>query len=250
MILIFTIFSSFNFTFQSAVASPPATGDKAFANASVSYTHVNYWQQQAAVNSKVWSTNTTVPFGLDGQAVSNSAGTTTAHISITTTHTNDLLLVTSQVNPSSATCQSTGVSFSLREAYTGWDSSYPWYLNEWYGIAPSAATYVIYVNATTNLAGIVGIGISGVNIASPFDTHSGLPSVATGTGTTFSTAVSTSNATDMVIGFGANAQSYIASPGSGYVMVGGVSTGYEALEYQNETSVQTSLVSPDWVSEL
>ena len=41
MILIFTIFSSFNFIAQSASASPPATGDKAFANASVSYSTLN-----------------------------------------------------------------------------------------------------------------------------------------------------------------------------------------------------------------
>ena len=56
VLLILTVFSSFNFT-QTASASPPATGDKAFANATASYTHINYWQQQPSTNLKIWANN-------------------------------------------------------------------------------------------------------------------------------------------------------------------------------------------------
>ncbi|MCW6159218.1 MAG: hypothetical protein LVQ63_07070 [Thermoplasmatales archaeon] len=57
LILILTIFSSFNFALQPAVASPPATGDIAWANATASYTGVSKWQQQPTTNLKIWANN-------------------------------------------------------------------------------------------------------------------------------------------------------------------------------------------------
>ena len=54
MIMILTIFSSFNFIAQPVSASPPATGDIAHSNASVSYTRINYWQTQPTTNLKLW----------------------------------------------------------------------------------------------------------------------------------------------------------------------------------------------------
>ena len=65
LILVLTIFSSFNFAFQPASASPPATGDIAWANATASYTGVSKWQQQPATNLKLWDTNNSTASSLN-----------------------------------------------------------------------------------------------------------------------------------------------------------------------------------------
>ena len=65
LILVLTIFSSFNFIAQPVSASPPLSGDKAFANASVSYTYINHWQQQPATTLRLWATNNTTATSID-----------------------------------------------------------------------------------------------------------------------------------------------------------------------------------------
>ena len=65
LILILTIFSSFNFAFQSASASPPATGDIAWANATASYTAGSNWNQQPSTNLKLWANNNSTATTLD-----------------------------------------------------------------------------------------------------------------------------------------------------------------------------------------
>ena len=64
LLLTLTIFSSSNIVFQSASASPPATGDIAWANATASYTEVSKWQQQPTINLKLWATNNSTATGL------------------------------------------------------------------------------------------------------------------------------------------------------------------------------------------
>ncbi len=65
LILIFTIFSSVNFAFQSASASPPTTGDRAFANASVSYRTIdntgNEASTQVSLNAVGNATASSIP---------------------------------------------------------------------------------------------------------------------------------------------------------------------------------------------
>ena len=73
MILIFTIFSSFNFTFQSAVASPPATGDEAFSNATASYTRVST-QNSAWTNTTEGLPQNSTASTIDLSASSMSTG--------------------------------------------------------------------------------------------------------------------------------------------------------------------------------
>ena len=75
MIMILTIFSSFNFIAQPVSASPPATGDIAHSNASVSYTRINYWQTQPTTNLKLWGSNNSTATSLTINYAGSGFGT-------------------------------------------------------------------------------------------------------------------------------------------------------------------------------
>ena len=61
---------------------------------------------------------------------------------------------------------------------------------------------------------------SGTRSAAPFDTHSGVPCVATGSSRTPSCSLSTSNTNDMIIGMGTQGGSSIVwTPGAGSTLI-------------------------------
>jgi flagellin-like protein len=158
-------------------------------------------------------TFTTTSMGLDG---STGAGTqsNSASASLTTLSANDVIIVTTGTSSSSTTVtsvrDSAGHTWTHRQTETGSPSVAE---EEWYTIA-STKLSSDSITVTWSASGdnvFSAFGISGANTASPFDTHSGLPAVATGTSTSPSVSVSTSHANDFIFGMLANEHTSFAA---------------------------------------
>jgi hypothetical protein len=78
---------------------------------------------------------------------------------------------------------------------------------------------------------IIAFGINGANTASPFDANSALPAKSTGSGTTQSVAVSTSNPNDYLIG------AIAIKPVSGNAPNPTAGTGFTSIQSNNQGSV-------------
>ena len=88
-------------------------------------------------------------------------------------------------------------------------------------------------------------GVSGANTFSPFDPNSAVPATASGSSTTPSVSVSTSNANDMIVGLFMQNGGSTTTPGSGFsTITSAKSTGTLTMMYSEDevvTSAQTGL---------
>ena len=91
----------------------------------------------------------------------------------------------------------------------------------------------------SNYNGLIVFGISGADLANPFDPNPSLPGAAIGFGTTPSVTISTSHNHDMIIGM---AVSPIATPGSGFTLITQTNMGGDSAEYQIVRSKVTGLL--------
>ena len=72
LFLFLLLSTSFNSITSIASASPPSTGDIAWANATASYTGVSKWQQQPTANLKLWAGNNSTATALNLSSTSTS----------------------------------------------------------------------------------------------------------------------------------------------------------------------------------
>lgn len=138
-----------------------------------------------------------------------------------------------------------GLTWNVRDSgITGGSPSHQWKV--WYAVAntPLSSDVITISLSQSDKLKIIGFGISGANINSPFDSNSAVPSVATGSGTSASTTISTSNSYTMIIGMVAEQPTETPTlSGSGYTSIGTTLSGSPALalEYKIVSSSQNGL---------
>ena len=180
------------------------------------------------------------PFGLDGNGFANKAApTTSASVSLTTTHTNDVIILDIVQNSASVSSvtDTAGLAWHQRAVTgTGVQTIY-----EYYAIAANAlSSDVITVNfaGAASYVDLNAFGVSGANTSSPFDSNVSVPATpAASTG-----AVTTSNANDFIVAgyrFGSDAT---PAAGSGWTAIN-ASGDYYLSEYKIVSSTQAGLVA-------
>jgi len=194
---------------------------------------------------------------LDGSNIATAAGVSSLTITLTTSHSPDVIILAIAHDNAVDSVSSgyprdtAGLTWTKRADNTG-DSgrgSTLWY---YYAIATgtlSSDTITVSFSGSDNTE-LEVFGISGANTGSPFDSNSGLPAVHNDdTGVQNPTvSISTSNANDMLIGIVAfkSVRTYSVSAGSGYTLIGqGKNSGSSSLligeDYEVVSSTQNNV---------
>ncbi len=213
--------------------------------------------------------NTLPTPSVDGSPESGtwSSGTSFTITSVTTSGTSDVIILSiqtyksgSSITVSSVSDSASEVSWasSARNSFASCSGADETTHTEWYGTtttALSSDTITIDLSGTPTEASGIEVTVSGVNIAAPFDTNSGLPDTAVqGSGTCSGTSssptvssVSTSQASDLVVAIFGSHTSVTQTAGSiggttGTLAKAVAGTGYSnAVEYRAVTSTQSSI---------
>ena len=154
---------------------------------------------------------------IDGTADYQGACTPFCTATLTTTSTNDVIIVffTSVPTPAGTppVTDADSLSWSLRTSVSNTGGI----LYEYWATSAAALT-ADAIKVSAGIAGTTGtiyaFGVSGANTASPFDPHGGIPATVMGTSTPFTLAITTTNANDMIIGAiqGSSTQFAVAAP--------------------------------------
>jgi hypothetical protein len=176
---------------------------------------------------------------LDGKAHTNFTSGSSASLSLTTAHANDVIIAAVTVNNTTvASIKSAHLNFTLRKREQASDGL-PDYLEVWYAVAPAAlSSEVITVtlsNGNTDYCTVDVFGISGANTTTIFDGNPSLPAaVPSG-----DIKLSTSNAKDFV--FGVYRMSTTATPtaGAGWTQISGAN--YQLVQYRIVSATQSNL---------
>lgn len=188
--------------------------------------------------------STSSSFGIDGSAKKRAVSVTSVSISLSTSKSPDVILVfavSANTHVSIGISDTSSLVWNTRKSFV--DSSFGTSY-EFYAIAnqPLSSDSITVTQTKSDNLNIVGFGISGANIVSPFDSNSGLPADSTGSSTTPSVKVSTSNAHDMIIGLLGTSGAPTVKAGSGFTLVATPSgSPTAAAEYEVVTSTQTSV---------
>jgi len=192
---------------------------------------------------------------VDGTGFSScpTAGTSCT-VTLTTSDTEDVVVLFSATNGGAigyATISSIsggGLSWTergraecLNVCGTGGSGTYT-DTDEWYAVssgALSSVTFTVTLASSSSYTDLSVFGINGANTVSPFDTHSGLPAMLTGSAQPYP-AVSTSNPHDIVFG-AADLNVATGGVGAGFTTLGYTSGDYFADEYAIESTTQSSL---------
>ncbi|HZW55755.1 MAG TPA: hypothetical protein VFF30_05650, partial [Nitrososphaerales archaeon] len=178
---------------------------------------------------------------LDGSASARCVNVVTCSTSLSTSKSPDVIVVTA-VDQASDTINTptdtAGLTWTLRKSVVngGLHSYY------WYAIATgSLSSDSISVTASAScVIALTAFGISGANTASPFDSNSGLPASATGSSTSPSVTISTSNANDMLLGIPAAVGSATVSAGTGFTQIKTSTSPGTGDEYEIVSALQSS----------
>ncbi|MDA4122764.1 MAG: hypothetical protein OK456_06245, partial [Thaumarchaeota archaeon] len=196
-----------------------------------------YSNAYLTLTSALVTTSGTGTLALDGSATCSSGSSNSCTMSLTTSKSNDVIIVIQSAESSggvgqfAAVTDTSSLTWHNRDQVCSWTSSTcsgaggsgtPSSISEDYAVASSPlSTDTITCKQTGNTnahISCVAFAISGANTASPFDSASGLPCVGRSgngvTGTSFSCTLSTSNAADMILGESAS------SAGSGTLTLG------------------------------
>ncbi len=190
---------------------------------------------------------------IDGSNSAESGSASSIAATLTTSHTNDVIIayvspVTQEPTapPTVSSISGGGLTWHSRETGAVEDGAeYYQNVDEWYAVASStlsSATITATLSGTANQeVWITVFGISGANTASPFDPNTSVPATNAATSNP-STTMSTSNADDMLI-YACSA--YAGSNPSGWTSVE-ANNGYsidEYVAYKTVTSTQTNLAT-------
>jgi len=187
------------------------------------------------------------PLALDGSSILSDAGSSTRAVTLTTSNSPDLIiaLITVYTGSSSVSISrisSTHLTFTKRGSVN--NANYE-EIEEWYAIASSplsSETITVTFSGSAYATGTI-FGVSGANTASPFDSNSGLPKVATGNSGTAASipGFTTSNPNDMVIAaYGAPGSADSVAAGSGYTMI---YHGHNPQNFGSEYQIVSSTLS-------
>src|SRR5208282_6006583 len=182
-----------------------------------------------------------------------TSASTSCTVTLTTSHTNDLVVLFSSTNGGStgfATISSiTGGGLSWQErgraecVTTCADGSGTYTdTDEWYAISSgtlTSVTFTVNLAVSSSYTDLSVFGVNGANLANPFDTHSGLPATLTSTAGAYP-SVSTASSNDMIIG-AADLNVGTGGVGTGFTTLGYTSGDNFADEYAAESSTQSAL---------
>ena len=195
---------------------------------------------------------------LDGAGSNTCTGTTasvTCSVTLTTSNSNDIIIAIATADgesclPTLGTPTASGLIFTLRKS-----DSEP--LGEWWALATStltSETITITIAESGQCGGnlvatLIVWGIAGANTVTPFDPHLGLPSENSGSGSSGSVVVSTSNGNDMLLGMVGGyctSDSILVCPGGGtagpgFTVIKPDSGAIAASEYEVVSSTQSGL---------
>ncbi len=203
------------------------------------------------VEQVAFSTGSVATPALDGTNYATQ-GTPTATIaaSLTTTSTNDVIIViVFGQNTATGTYQTPSVSDSVALSWHARTSlqevsvagGYSLFSEIFYAIAPSALSgdtiTVTWDSAPTHYAVLQVFGVSGANTASPFDAEAGPGEFATGA----YASVASSNANDFIYGMELTAVTGSPTAGSGFTGIESGVGGTFASEYKVVSAIQSAL---------
>jgi flagellin-like protein len=207
--------------------------------------------------------NAVLTLAIDGTTTSEFSTATAATFGISTTDSNDIIVVlvtnedtTNHVLRTVSSVTGTGLSFAKRSGGTIGTSPYS-DAEVWWAVAASPLNtedITVTLSGATDDCSIVAFGVNGANTASPWDPNVSVPAVATATTASIPSVsgVSTSNAHDMVLGFtgvlsSADAAFPTETVGSGFTLAtaaqvntGGTGRSEAAAEYKIVSATQAS----------
>jgi hypothetical protein len=187
----------------------------------------------------VWSTKVTAVatnhLAFDAATTVGSTGGTSTSVTLTTTQTNDLVVVCIQANSGVITSVSDTASLIWTQigVRTGTTAVY-------YAKAPSILSsdvITVNYNSTVGFDAVQAAAFSGSNTSTPLDSNGALPGTTTTSGTPLT--LTTSNAKDLL--FACYALNGGETAGAGWTLVpNSGSTGFDAFEYQIVNSTQSA----------
>jgi len=239
--------SSYGSNYILSTSSTPATTS---TTTSIATTTTSAVAKSTTTSTNSATSASSQSMALDGDVVGYDKTGSTPSVSLTTSNTNDVIIVlvstsvTSGLPPTVTSISSPHVSWKSSARGTGGDGTTDF--EEWYGIASSALsseTITVHLSGSpADDSTIIAFGISGANTASPFDSHSGLPAWASGSGGSPSVSISTSNANDFI--FGAEVRGCPSANGAHYSALVSDSCGANYAdvyaEYQTVSSAKSS----------
>ena len=167
------------------------------------------------------SSTSSFPFGIDGSASTQSSlGVSSLSVALSTSYSPDVVIVYAFSANTGVTMSVSGASltWNVRTSYvfTGYGTMY-----EFYAIAPSTltSTKITVTQSKSDSLDVIAFGISGANTASPFDPSITSPPIATGSSTSPSVSVSTSNANELILGFLATQGNPSKTADSGFTLI-------------------------------
>lgn len=173
--------------------------------------------------------------------------TQSGNITVSTNNAGELIYVVVEIASTTLTVSSISspnVSWQTSARKTVTNTNH---LEVWWGTAAAALNNEsITINLSTSGAQwrVIVAGIVGANLAAPFDTNASIPASATGSSTTPSVTISTSNPNDMILGLFCQGGSGTWTPGSGFSFLIAPSTYTNPVfdgEYEIVSATQTNL---------
>jgi hypothetical protein len=174
-----------------------------------------YNNQTDILTMNVPATFSIDPLAIDGTGATQcqlNLATSTCVVTLSTTNTNDVIMVEAYEAISSCssvvnqpTIADTSLLSWTGRGYTVSSNTHVSVKEFWAISTGLLSTDAITVTSTGGtgtgacvMLNVIAFGVSGANTATPFDTNAGLPYVSTGSGTSSTTTITTSNANDFL----------------------------------------------------
>lgn len=219
--------SSLTYTYASGVASTSAPATVGYFWSSTSGLSQTLRTNSFTVSATgtVTGAFTATTFGIDKSSTNYANSGTTVSVTLTNCAANDLIIVMGSVHSNTVT----GVTDNLG-SHLSWaqrdtvDSSGHQRISEWWATYSAGGTITITVTFPSDTyLSVVAFAISGANTATPFDTHTGVPYLASSGSVSAPsvTGVSTTNPNDLIIGFeGSRSATTETASGTGFSLIG------------------------------
>ena len=247
-------FGSLQMSFSSFNWYDYDSGPAAQSSESISYSDGCSYNQCTTYFDNVCANGKLCGLGIDGSSYNGCTHAQTCQVTLTTANPNDVIILTGYETSSSIHISSIsdgdGLTWHTRKQLS--NSGQGGETEEWYAIASTALssdTITVTYSSSSTTGGITAFGISGANTNSPFDPNLASPVTNTGSSSTPSVSLTTTNANDLIIGIVSCYKSSGFSTitvGSAFTQAAGpanpqCSSEYGVPEYETVSSTQSGL---------
>lgn len=182
-----------------------------------------------------------VPLSIDGSISNFTAVGTSLALSLSTTKSNDVVVVGISNGASGPTI---GVVGSSLGAFTRRSRSATGIQNVemWYAIAaaPLSSETITITDTTTGSIGATAFGVNGAKTSAPWDTNASLPKTTIVFGGTVT--ISTTAANTIVLGYFKNTSTVSPTPGAGFTAIAPLANSFMIAQQKIVSAPQTNLV--------